>query len=230
MTCQAPLSYPVVLIDHFFPPFLLAPSSRSGYQLGEHDTWAKMTNFELGVHIPLIMRAPWKRQSVGKHTAVLAEMVDVYPTLADLAGLPDPKGLPGSDGINGTSLAPAFSDPSNTAIKTAAFSQFAKNNIGTGVQPKFARNQTQLMGYSIRTDKWRYTAWFKFDNRTWLPGNKYGRVLVDSNLGRELYDHREDTCLWLDFPGENRNLVDEPEHEDLVAELHQRVVDFIQIK
>ena len=57
-----------------------------GYQLGEHATWSKMTNFELGVHIPLIIRAPWIASSVGGETAVLAEMVDMYPTLAALAG------------------------------------------------------------------------------------------------------------------------------------------------
>ena len=59
-----------------------------GYQLGEHDTWAKMTNFELGVHIPLIIRAPWMQASLGRETAVLAEMVDIYPTLSALAGRP----------------------------------------------------------------------------------------------------------------------------------------------
>jgi arylsulfatase A-like enzyme len=85
--------------------------------------------------------------------------VDVYPTLAELAGLPDPRALPGSEGINGTSLAPAMADPTNTSIKTAAFSQFSKNNVGTSVQPKFSRNATKLMGYSIRTQDWRYTAW-----------------------------------------------------------------------
>lgn len=61
-----------------------------GYQLGEHDTWAKMTNFELGVHIPLIIRAPWMRASLGRETAVLAEMVDIYPTLSALAGRRSP--------------------------------------------------------------------------------------------------------------------------------------------
>ena len=50
--------------------------------LQQHDTWAKMTNFELGVHIPLIIRVPWMQHSVGRESAVLAEMVDVFPTLA----------------------------------------------------------------------------------------------------------------------------------------------------
>ena len=201
-----------------------------GYQLGEHDTWAKMTNFELGVHIPLVIRAPWMESSVGKETAVLAEMVDVYPTLAALAGLPDPKGVEGSEGINGTSLAPVFVDPSITGIKTAAFSQFAKDSYPFSVNPHFTRNETQLMGYTIRTDEWRYTAWFRFDNRTEQPGNRYGKVLLNSSLGTELYDHRGDTSMWLDFPGENVNVVEDPEHAGLVSSLHQRLLDYIQLK
>ena len=207
-----------------------------GYQLGEHDTWAKMTNFELGVHIPLIIRAPMLPGSVGKETAVLAEMVDIYPTLAELAGLPRPQMVPGSEGINGTSLVPAIADPSNTSIKAAAFSQFAKDNVGTSVNCQFFRNETQLMGYTIRTDEWRYTSWFRFDHdgargpHGPAEGNYFGRVLVDEILGRELYDHRGDSGKYLDWPGENVNLVDRPEHAGLVKELHARLLEYIRLK
>jgi hypothetical protein len=97
-------------------------------------------------------------------------MVDMYPTLAALAGLPDPRTVAGSEGINGTSLLPAFVDPVNaTYLKQAAFSQFSKNNApgdkggGTNVACTFFRNATKLMGYTIRTHDWRYTAWFRFD-------------------------------------------------------------------
>ena len=166
-----------------------------------------MTNFELGVHIPLVVRVPWMSNSIGKESAVLAEMVDVFPTLAALAGLPNPTTLPGSTGINGTSLKPVFEDPANTSIKTAAFSQFSKNNIGIYVDPTFFRNATQLMGYTIRTSEWRYTAWFRFNGTNargpYRTGNKpvpdhFGTVCVDESLGRELYDHRGDSGKWLD--------------------------------
>ena len=65
-------------------------SNIDGWQLGEHDTWAKMTNFEVALRTPLIIRAPWMKASSGRVTSVLAEAVDFYPTLAALVGLPDP--------------------------------------------------------------------------------------------------------------------------------------------
>ena len=85
-------------------------------------------------------------------------MVDMFPTLAALAGLPDPRTIAGSQGINGTSLLPALLDPPNaTHLKRAAFSQFSKNNApgdypgaGTSVACTFFRNATRLMGYTIR--------------------------------------------------------------------------------
>ena len=52
----------------------------------QHNMWCKMSNFELGVRVPLMIHVPWKPSSAGKHTQELAELVDMYPTLADLAG------------------------------------------------------------------------------------------------------------------------------------------------
>lgn len=51
-------------------------------------------------------------------------MVDVYPTLAALAGLADP--ITKQQHLNGTSLEPVFNDPTNVGVKQAAYSQFAK--------------------------------------------------------------------------------------------------------
>lgn len=139
--------------------------------------------------------------------------------------------------LNGTSLLPIFLAPDHTNVKSAAFSQFAKggeplphaNNWGSelpvnfSIFNKFHRNETKLMGYSIRVSDWRYTAWFEFDPVAIVP-------LVNHSLGRELYDHRGDTGLWTDWPGENANLVDRPEHSGLVQELHQAILNYIQLR
>jgi len=103
------------------------------------------------------MRAPWKPRAVNASTRAFAEAVDIYPTLADLAGLPPPASQ--GEALNGTSLAPVFDDLLGATVKDAAFSQFAKESL-TSVYPKFQRNQTAIMGYSVRVDGWRYTAWF----------------------------------------------------------------------
>lgn len=93
------------------------------WQLGEHALWSKMSLFEAATRVPLIIRAPWLTESVGRTTQALVEMVDIFPTLAALAGLPDP--LSEGEYVNGTSLLPLFLDPAG-GVKDAAFSQFAK--------------------------------------------------------------------------------------------------------
>ena len=91
------------------------------------------------------------------------------------------------------------------------------------VNPRFYRNQTELMGYTVRVDNWRYTCWFSFDKIKLVPNT------LDI-LGRELYDHHNDFGLWLDFGGENVNLVDQVEHKEVVGALHKRILDYIQLK
>ena len=87
------------------------------------------------------------------------------------------------------------------------------------------------------THDWRYTAWFRFDGEgASMPCNKapcsgyFGRVLVDESLGTELYDHRGDSGKWLDWPGENVNLVNRSAYAAVVEGLHEQLLDYIQIK
>ena len=93
------------------------------------------------------------------------------------------------------------------------------------------------MGYTIRTHDWRYTAWFKFDYmgargpfRSDATPDFFGRVMLNESLGRELYDHRGDSGKWLDWPGENVNLVNHTAVASVVERLHEQLVDYIQLK
>jgi iduronate 2-sulfatase len=107
-----------------------------GYQLGEHGLWAKQTLFEGANHVPLLIAAPGVKPGT---RAGLAEQVDIYPTLCDLAGLPKPKHL------QGRSLKPMLDDAAAKGRQVA---------ISTMVAP-----HTKLTGHSVRTDAFRYIVW-----------------------------------------------------------------------
>ncbi len=117
--------------------------SDHGYHLGELDLWSKTTNFETDTRVPLIIASPRFSQQ-GVHSDALVELVDLYPTLADLAGLPIPGGLEGS------SMAPLIANPGRT-WKKATFSQFPR--------PWMYQGKPEVMGYSVRTAEYRYTEW-----------------------------------------------------------------------
>lgn len=107
-----------------------------GYQLGEHGLWAKQTLFEGANHVPLLIAAPGVKPGT---RAGLAEQVDIYPTLCDLAGLPRPKHL------QGRSLKPMLDDPAAKGRQVAISTMVASH--------------TKLTGHSVRTDAFRYIVW-----------------------------------------------------------------------
>lgn len=151
-----------------------------GWKLGEHGAWCKHTNFELDARVPLILRAP-HQITRGQPTRALVEFVDIYPTLSDLAGLPIPSTL------EGLSMAPLLDQP-ELDWKRAAFSQYPRSSRGK-----------RLMGYSMRTQRYRFTRWQE-------------RNAPQNTVAIELYDHLHD-------PDENTNLAADPAHEALVARL-----------
>jgi iduronate 2-sulfatase len=141
-------------------------TSDHGFHIGEHTLWGKTSNFELDARVPLIISAPDHPKSYGKTTAALAELVDLYPTLASFASIADdlPKNL------DGVSLEPILVDPSAT-VKDAAFTQHQQPFYGSS-------KNWEAWGRSIRTEQWRYTEW---------RGIKNGDIIA-----RELYDHDSD--------------------------------------
>lgn len=155
-----------------------------GWQLGEHGIWDKHTNFETSVRAPLIISVPG--QTPGR-SAGLVEFVDIYPSLAELCHLPL------DEGLEGTSFLPLIEDP-DREWKPAAFSQYPRVIPGYG-------NIARGMGYSMRTDRYRFTEWT-------VPGTEF--------LALELYDHRND-------PDENTNIANHPENEELIKILTARL-------
>ena len=166
--------------------------SDHGFHLGEHDLWCKTSNFELDARVPMIISVPHQK-TAGECSDALVELLDLYPTLADLCGLSAP------DNLEGKSLKPVLED-SSAKVKPAAFTQHPRPAYPPG------RNNPDVMGYSMRTDRFRYTEWRKYQG---------GQIVA-----KELYDHQGD-------PQENNNLAEDPAMTETVRKLAARLSDVI---
>lgn len=175
--------------------------SDHGYHLGEHGgIWQKQSVFEESARVPLIISAPGA-SAAGKGAKALAELIDVYPTLAELCSLSPPPGLPGK------SLAAQLNDAAAPG-KEFALTQVRRGGGGGGKKKAAKAEADQkapapkaaggIDGYSLRTDRWRYTEW------------------DGGQQGTELYDHEAD-------PHEYKNLAKDPQHAATVQQLQQKL-------
>ncbi|MBV6639540.1 MAG: sulfatase-like hydrolase/transferase, partial [Cyclobacteriaceae bacterium] len=136
-----------------------------GFKIGEYGNWCKHSNIELDTNVPLLIAAPGIKKGV--KTTSLAELVDIYPTLCDLAGVDKPKHL------EGQSLLPVLKDK-DAIVNKVAISQYPRGK-------KLGYDQKQeLMGYAICTDRYRYIRWQKYEN----PTEVIARELYDLKKGR----------------------------------------------
>jgi iduronate 2-sulfatase len=108
-----------------------------GYKLGEFGAWCKHTNFELDTHVPLIVSAPGFAK--GARSEAFVEIVDIFPTIAQLTGGKIPSGR------DGKSLEPVLRDP-RSDFRPFALTQYSRGST---------------MGYSLRDERWRYTEWIQ---------------------------------------------------------------------
>jgi len=212
---------------------LVVLHSDHGWSLGEHGQWQKFTNWEVGVRVPLVIRAPWLPQSAGKRSDTLAELVDMYRTMSDLAGIP----LPANEAIDGNSLGDVVRKGGDASVRDVALSVFARcpkiggNNKDFGPFSTNAsefwqnnycelvdRSQIPWMGYSIRTADWRYTEWAAWDGKLLKPD--FSKPLA----GRELYGHTGDHGTQCDYDAyENVNLANHGNYSSTVAELSKQL-------
>jgi iduronate 2-sulfatase len=157
-----------------------------GWKLGEYGNWCKHSNVELDTNAPLFISAPGIKGGI--KTSSLAEFVDIYPTLCDLAGLEKPGHL------EGKSLLPILKNPS-AIVNKVAISQYPRGeSLGYD-------NKNEIMGYSMRTDNFRYTRWQKYENPKEV-------------VAVELYDHSKGKVATV-------NLAQKPEYRDEVKKFDQ---------
>ncbi len=173
-----------------------------GWHLGESGIWGKATNYEIATRVPLIIWTPTMPQR-GTPSRSLIELLDIYPTLCELAHLPRPNHL------TGQSLVPVLHNP-DAIIKDFAMSQFptpalrewAANPLSPQMRETFFGPLIQkvedriinqqgsrwdrelfeqhLMGYSLRGNRYRYIEWRDNRDRNAEP------------IFQELYDHLND--------------------------------------
>ena len=159
-----------------------------GWHLGDHTEWCKHSNFEQATRFPFMFAGPGIAKGIKVDNPV--ELVDLFPTLFDLTGVPQ------NPQTQGKSLVPLIDNDNSTTITAdAAFHQYARG---------------KRMGYSIRTDKYRYTEWHDNDYRSYKPYKE------ENIIARELYDYEKD-------PLETKNWVDDPQYKAVVSELKAKL-------
>ncbi|TYA92115.1 sulfatase [Seonamhaeicola marinus] len=199
--------------------------SDHGWHLGDMGIWGKATNYEIATRVPMLIWTPdMLKEAQGKKTEALVELIDMYPTLCDLAGIETPMH------VEGTSFKPLLKN-SNKTWKGAAFSQFPSPALRewgafpirpamretyfgpllTEVEQKIKNQQkatwnrdlfeNHLMGYAMRTQRYRLILWKDRTNKSKKP------VFI------ELYDHMVD-------PNETKNIAEE--NPELVEKLVQQ--------
>ncbi len=162
-----------------------------GWKLGEHNGWGKQTNFHIDTHVPLMFRYPGQKKGI--RSDALTELIDMFPTLCDLAGVEK------ADYFQGTSMVPLIEDP-NREWKQAVFSQFRRRS-------RVSKDGNEYMGYSMQTEQFHYIEWYEWDNETKTKG---------ALKARELYDHEADA-------EENINVADKVGMENVVEQLSEQL-------
>ncbi|ELT93612.1 hypothetical protein CAPTEDRAFT_134558 [Capitella teleta] len=151
-----------------------------GFILGEYGTWCKHSMFELAARVPLLLRVPGQTDR-GVTTNHLVELVDLFPTLVDVAGLPPIPPCPEYSRnvtlcTEGSSFASLVHQPQSSIWKTRVFMEQMRE-----------REDGMVFGRSVRTKFFRYTEWNSTENN--VPH------------GKELYNINKDPLQFENLAG-----------------------------
>ncbi len=168
-----------------------------GWHLGDHGLWCKHTNYEQATRAPLIIAGPGIKHGIKSDAPT--EFVDIFPTLCDLAGIPQVKN------IDGTSFKPIL-DGSKKQIKPYAISQFGRGS---------------KMGYAFRDRRFRYVVWVsgkKASDATTTPASSLN---ANNRVAEELYDYSSD-------PLETVNIANQPEQAERIKKFRSAVDSYLR--
>jgi choline-sulfatase len=170
-------------------------TSDHGEMLGDHGLYQKFCLFEGAARVPLIVSYPG-RIPEGRVAGALTELIGVYPTLCDLAGLPPPTETAG------TTLVDLPGAPQR--LDGASFAEMARHPEREGPPAAFCEyNLHRDARYMIRTRRWKY-------------------ILNEGALD-ELYDLQEDPGETANLTGPTVS-VDRPELQDIRDKLHDQLL------
>jgi iduronate 2-sulfatase len=139
-----------------------------GFKIGEHAMWCKHTNYEIDTRVPFLIKTPWPSLKADS-TAALVELLDLYPTLCDLAALPTP------DQCEGSSLLPLLKD-SQAPWTDLAYSQYPRHG--------------GVAGYSVKSPSARYTEW-RSKKTNAIIAREYYDHHIDPDENNNVADKRE---------------------------------------
>lgn len=159
-----------------------------GWHLGDHTEWCKHSNFEQATHIPFMFAGPGVKENIKSHHPV--NLVDLFPTVFDLAGVDQ------SSQTDGKSLVLLLDDKTSTTVDMDyAYHQYKRQ---------------KRMGYSIRTERYRYTEWHDNNYRS------YDTYQEDNIVGIELYDYEKDSL-------ETKNWANDPSYKTTAKDLKTKL-------
>jgi iduronate 2-sulfatase len=174
-----------------------------GWHLGDHDLWEKHTNFEQATRSPLIIAAPGlKSGSTNSQT----EHVDIFPTICNLAAVPVPTQL------DGKSLKPVMQNKKAT-VKEFSVSQYPRK-LSKDEMKKLGYTDNKLMGYSLRTEKYRYTLWM----HSFTSNEVFN---ADKIYASEMYDYVKD-------PLEKVNVVNDKSYASSSKDMYNKTIAFFK--
>lgn len=197
-----------------FTNTIVVLTSDHGWSLGEHSEWAKYSNYEIALKVPLIIYNPNRPQIRAQRIDAIGELLDLFPTITDIAGLPPilkcDDQFEQEDGditcTEGNSLY-GLMEGNVEEHDRIAYSQYPRPGTYPTKSPDSDRPKLQdikIMGYTMRTKQFRYTAWIKFNHKKFKrskssPTNcqlilqKFFIADWRKIHGEELYDHSFDS-------------------------------------
>lgn len=167
-------------------------TSDHGYHVGEHGLWQKQSLFEESARVPMLIVAPGITRPNSVANAPVSHL-DLFPTLTELCRVKT------QESIQGQSLVPMLKDPQQSGRGWALTQVVRGGNIRRfGASPAQGDQGNRFFGYSLRTDRYRYTEW------------------DEGREGAELYDHQNDAK-------ELTNLANLSSHADIRKKLSDQL-------